>query len=74
MSLESIHEILLRGLAGNLPRTALHYISPEQALAELKRQTGQDFGNDVESWRAYLRGNAELLHSPGARNSSGGSS
>ncbi len=72
MSLESVHEILLRGLAGNLPRTALHYINPEQALAELKRQTGQDFGSDVEGWRAYLLGNAELLHSSGERNSGGG--
>jgi hypothetical protein len=71
MSLESVHEILLRGLEGTLPRTALHYISPEQALAELKRQTGQDFGSDVDRWRAYLRDNAELLHSSGVRNSGG---
>jgi hypothetical protein len=73
MSLESVHEILLRGLAGTLPRTALHYISSEQALAELKRRTGQDFGSDVESWRAYLRGNGELLHAPAARNAGGDS-
>src|SRR5262245_25135712 len=55
MSLESVSDILLRGLAGQLLPTALHHLSPEAAYAELKRRTGEDFGHDVESWRAYLR-------------------
>jgi hypothetical protein len=71
MSLEGIYEILLRGLAETLPPTALHYISREQAYVELKRRTGQDFGNDVERWRDYLRANVPLPENAGIATTKG---
>jgi hypothetical protein len=63
MTLEGIYEILLRGLTGTLPPTALHYIGPEEAHAELKRRTGQDFGRDVEAWRNWIDANVEPIQS-----------
>jgi hypothetical protein len=54
MSMEGVYEILLQGLAGSLSPTALNYVSPEAARAELQRRTGKDFGWDVEAWRACI--------------------
>jgi hypothetical protein len=61
MPLSGIYEILLRGLAGTAAPNSLSYLSRNDAHAELKRRTGQDFGYDLEKWREYIRANREPL-------------
>lgn len=51
-------QLLLQNLEGKIsPDAGRHYRTKERALAELKQQTGQDFGDDVEAWRRWLREN-----------------
>jgi hypothetical protein len=52
-------EFLLRNLEGipdGMPRDSW-YMSQERAYSELKRQTGQDFGYDVDAWAQWLDAN-----------------
>ena len=55
MSRSGIFQLLLRGLEGTSDPNTLHYLSREEAYQELKQRTGQDFGQDVEKWREYVR-------------------
>jgi hypothetical protein len=55
MSLSGIYQLLLHGLEGTSDPNTPHFISSEAAYAELKERTGQDFGQDVEKWREYIR-------------------
>ena len=61
MSLSGIYQLLLHGLEGTSDPNTLHYVSREAAYQELKQRTGQDFGHDVEKWRAYIRLHRERL-------------
>lgn len=64
MTLGGMYNLLLRGLSASTDPRQLHHMTPEAAYQELKQRTGQDFGYDVEKWRAYLRANREQLRIP----------
>lgn len=57
MSRLTLPQIYLMNLARRTPFTGTSRIhtSREQAYAELKVLTGQDFGYDVAKWRAWLK-------------------
>ena len=61
MSLSGIYQLLLHGLEGMSDPNTLHYVSREAAYQELKERTGQDFGQDVEKWREYIRAHRDRL-------------
>ncbi|HEV3255698.1 MAG TPA: hypothetical protein VG013_02340 [Gemmataceae bacterium] len=61
MSLSGVYELLLRGLAGEADPNSLNYVCRKRAYAELKRRTGQDFGYDLDQWRAFIRSHREAL-------------
>jgi hypothetical protein len=54
-------ELCIANLRGDFPKTAIGYQPKEEALAELKRRTGQYFGEDYRVWEAWLRENPEVI-------------
>ena len=49
------HQILVKNLEGTIrPDQVRVFMTKEQALAELRQLTGQDFGNDVDAWKKWL--------------------
>lgn len=56
----SNYELCLRNLAGHYGRSRLGYMSPEEAVAKLKEMSGQDFGLDIEKWRAWGKENPSI--------------
>ena len=52
---------LLMNLRGKIRDGRLEFLSPEQALEELRASTGQDFGMDTDAWEAWLRVNTKEL-------------
>ena len=48
-------EVLLDNLEGVWPEDALEFMPKERAYQELKALTGEDWGYDVEKWRACLK-------------------
>ena len=46
-------EVALAMLMGEFHVEA-DWVSPERGLRDLRRLTGQDFGHDVDAWRAWL--------------------
>lgn len=58
------HQIYLMALRG---RESLHgrpLPSKEEALARLRRMTGQDFGPDPEVWSAWIKTHRKGLYRP----------
>ncbi len=56
MSRISIFRGLLLNLEQKVPESRRRlYLSKEQALEALRRKTGQDFGENVAAWRAWLK-------------------
>ena len=50
-----ISQMLLDNLEGKLSEQHCLYRTKEQAYAELKHATGQDFGYDVQAWEEWFR-------------------
>ena len=54
-------EMCIANLRGDFPKLAIGYQPREEALEELKRRTGQDFGLDVNKWESWLAENPEVV-------------
>jgi hypothetical protein len=61
MSILTPGEIYFENLAGTMNPNSLQYMSKELAYERLKQMTGQDFGFDVDRWKAWLV-NEGLIH------------
>jgi hypothetical protein len=61
MSILTPCEIYFANLAGTMHPSRLEYMSKELAYERLKQMTGQDFGFDVDRWKAWLV-NEGLIH------------
>jgi hypothetical protein len=57
------HRIYLMGLQGGKTLHGRSLPSREDALAGLRRLTGEDFGEDVEQWASWLRHNWRKCYS-----------
>ena len=56
MSRLTLYQGLLLNLEGQIrPEQKRLYLGKEEALRQLREHTGQDFGDDVEAWRRWLR-------------------
>ena len=56
MSRITLFKGLLLNLEGKIqPPERREYLPPEEALAELKKRTGEDFGYDAAAWREWLK-------------------
>ena len=52
----TLEQLLLVNLAEQMPsRFTLGYMTKEDAYERLKEMTGQDFGYDLDAWKAWLR-------------------
>jgi hypothetical protein len=47
--------LFLKNIEGKFPQDSLYIIPREEALAELKKMTGEDFGYNAERWRAWKK-------------------
>lgn len=54
---EVIEEAIQRFLDPVRPSLPLHELPPAEALQQLREMTGQDFGDDMEAWAAWLKEN-----------------
>jgi hypothetical protein len=54
MSILTPCEIYFANLAGAMNPNRLQYMSKELAYKRLKQMTGQDFGLDMNRWKAWL--------------------
>ena len=50
-------ELLLVNLKGEIQQRQRGYLPKEQAYEALKFHTGQDFGDNIEKWEAWIRAN-----------------
>lgn len=68
MSRLSLEEICLMNLEGrfNRARDTRWYLTPEEAMGNLKRLTGEDFGLDAARWRQWLKRRGKLRNLMGA--------
>ena len=64
MSVSNEYEILLNNLAGEIPPGRLIYLERNEARRQLVTLTGQDFGDDVEAWTAWLTQNGFVRQLP----------
>jgi hypothetical protein len=55
MSRLTLYQILLLNLQGKLLPARREHLTKEQALAQLRERTGQDFGYDVDAWKRWLK-------------------
>ena len=56
MSRVTLLQVLLLNLEGKIqPGSEREYLPKEEARKRLVALTGQDFGYDVQAWRAWLR-------------------
>ena len=55
MSRLGLVEGLLLNLARKIDPNRREYLSAEESYLRLKEMTGQDFGYDVERWRAWFK-------------------
>lgn len=56
MSKYTLYQGLLLNLERRIsPERRRDYLTREQALEQLKRRTGQDFGFDARRWRSWLK-------------------
>ena len=54
-------ELSIANLRGDFPPGAIGYQTEEESLSELKKRTGQNFGNDVSKWESWLEANPEVI-------------
>jgi hypothetical protein len=55
MSLMLPHEILIANVRGRVGKDGRAYVPVEEALAILRRTTGQDFGRDADAWERWIK-------------------
>jgi len=48
-------EVWMMNLSQEIPKHSLHYMTKEEAYEELKKETGQDFGYEVDKWEEWGR-------------------
>jgi hypothetical protein len=46
-------DLLVANLRQDIPRDMPGYLSREMAYIELKRKSGQDFGDDIAAWEKW---------------------
>jgi hypothetical protein len=63
------HTLCLMALRGRKTIHGSPLPSKEDAIGQLRRLTGQDFGEDVERWAEWLKHNRKRFYSTGARTS-----
>lgn len=49
----------MRNLEGKIPEDSRMYLSREDALDQLRRVSGEDFGSDVAAWQDWVSSNKE---------------
>lgn len=65
MSQLNEHELLLKNLAGEIPISRFTtYVERDKAYRRLVALTGQDFGDDVDVWTAWLTQNGFVRQLP----------
>jgi hypothetical protein len=67
MSILTPCEIYIANLAGTMDPNRLEYLPKELAYERLKRSTGQDFGFDIDRWKAWLVREGLIRLSPSSR-------
>ena len=57
--------MLLKGLLlnfkGEIEKGRREYLPKNEAYQSLKLHTGQDFGDDIEKWEAWIKGNPQSI-------------
>lgn len=61
MSQLSLLEGLLLNLKGEIEERRREYLPREDAYRSLKLHTGQDFGDDIEKWEAWIKTNPKSV-------------
>jgi hypothetical protein len=51
------HKLLIMNIERKIQEGRREYMPPDKALELLKSSTGQDFGDDVEAWKKWLKDN-----------------
>ncbi|NJR31863.1 MAG: hypothetical protein HC778_02025 [Chamaesiphon sp. CSU_1_12] len=55
-------QILIKNLKGEIPASQVKiYISKDRAYQLLKEWTGQDFGEDIKAWQAWVKKNPNRI-------------
>ena len=71
MSRLTLDEFLILNLQEKIPEDAMGYSKKENAYLELKKYTGQDFGDDIEKWKKWVEENGLPLLATSLKESSG---
>jgi len=51
------YRLLIMNIEGKIPKERREYIPVEEAYRRLRALTGQDFGEDLEQWKKWLKDN-----------------
>jgi hypothetical protein len=54
-------ELCIANLRGDFPPNSIGYKSIDDAIVELKKRTGMDFGLDANKWKIWLENNPQEL-------------
>jgi len=57
MSRITFYRLLIMNLERKIQEGRREYMPADEALKLLKKSTGQDFGNDIEEWKRWLKAN-----------------
>jgi len=57
MSRLTFYRGLILNIEGKIPKGRREYLTPEEAYKLLRESTGQDFGEDLEKWKKWLKDN-----------------
>jgi len=57
MSRITFFRLLVMNLEGEIQEGRREYMPPDEAYKLLKESTGQDFGDDINAWKAWLKKN-----------------